>query len=104
MTLKKRFLKSKPACKVTFHLPKEALKNAKEVKLLGDFNHWDQALGVPMKEKDGDYSATIELETGREYQFRYLIDGEKWENDWEADKYLATPFGVDNSVVIASPQ
>lgn len=99
MSIQKQFFKSKQACKVTFSLPKEAVNGAQEVKVLGDFNNWDQEKGLPLKEKKGALSASVELETGKEYQFRYLIDGEKWENDAEADKYLPTQYGVENSVV-----
>jgi hypothetical protein len=42
----------------------------------------------------------LTLDAGREYQFRYLVDGKKWENDWKADKYVAAPYSnADNSVV-----
>lgn len=99
MSLQKEFLKSKQACKVTFILPANVAKGAKAIKVLGDFNNWEKDKGIPMKAKNGTYSAKVELETGKEYQFRYLIDNEKWENDWEADKYVPTPFGVENSVV-----
>ena len=100
--IKKQFLKSKPVCKATFTLPQEAAPEAKEVALVGDFNEWDTQAGIPMKkQKDGVFKAVVELESGKEYQFRYLIDGETWENDWEADKYVPTPFGVDNSVISA---
>ncbi|MCI6365047.1 MAG: glycoside hydrolase, partial [Spirochaetia bacterium] len=35
------------------------------------------------------------------YQFRYLLDGYKWENDWNADKYIPAPYSnADNSVVV----
>lgn len=96
----KKFLKSKPVCKATFTLPAEAAQGAKKVFLVGDFNDWDTAEGIAMKkQKGGIFKTTVELETGKEYQFRYLLDGETWENDWEADKYVASPFGVDNSVV-----
>jgi len=50
--------------------------------------------------KDGSFTVTINLEQGREYQFRYLIDEMNWENDWDADKYLPSHFGnCENSVV-----
>lgn len=98
--IKKQFLKSKPVCKATFTFPAEAAPEAKTIEILGDFNNWKD--GVKMtKQKNGIFKATVELETGKEYQFRYLIDGETWENDWEADKYVSTPYGADNSVVIA---
>lgn len=95
----KKFLKSKPVCKTTFTLPEEAAEGVKKVVLVGDFNNWDTAEGIAMKKQKGVFKTTLDLETGKEYEFRYLLDGETWENDWEADKYVATPFGVDNSVV-----
>lgn len=53
------------------------------------------------KTKDGSFKGTLELGAG-EYQFKYILDDAKWENDWEADKYV--PAGVDataeNSVVV----
>lgn len=100
MSVQKQFLKSKQTCKVTFTLPKEAVNGATDVKLLGDFVNWELDKAVPMKAKNGAFSATVELEAGKEYQFRYLIDNNTWENDWEADKYAPTPFGVQNSVVV----
>lgn len=104
MSLQKQFLKSNQACKVTFCLPVEAANGGKEVKLLGDFNNWDYDNAVPMKVKNGEYSATMQLEPGKEYQFRYLIDNKDWINDWAADKYAPTPYGVENSVVLAFPE
>lgn len=102
MSLHKQFVKSKNAYKITFSLPKEAAMGAKEVKLLGDFNNWKREKGILMKLKDNQYSASINLNPGEEHQFRYLIDNERWVNDWKADKYKPSPFGVDNSVVIAA--
>lgn len=100
--IKKQFLKSKPVCKATFILPAEAAPEAKDVLLVGDFNDWDAENAVKMKkQKNGVFKAVVSLEAGKEYEFRYLIDGENWENDWQADKYVSTPFGVDNSVISA---
>lgn len=99
MSLKKKFLKSKPICKVTFRLPKSATNDAKKVVVLGDFNDWDKENGYPMKATKEYFTATIDLDINQEYQFRYLIDGETWENDWEADAYVESPLGVENSVV-----
>ena len=100
MSINKKFLKSKPVCKVTFKLPKKMVEGAKKAVVVGEFNEWD-AKGEPMKSlKAGGFTTTLELEQGREYQFRYLIDGKKWENDDAADKYVPTPFGTENSVVV----
>ena len=100
MSLKKKPLKSKPVCKVTFALTKEQAKNASGVHLVGEFNDWDVAAAPMRRQKDGSFSAALDLPTGREYQFRYLIDGEVWISDPEADKYAFSPFGdCENSVV-----
>lgn len=101
MGLKKQFLKSKPVCKVTFKLSKEAAVEAESVKLLGDFNEWEQDTAIPMTPlKNGSFKTILNLEVGKEYQFRYLINDDKWENDWDADKYAASPYGTENSVVV----
>ncbi|MFN7117224.1 MAG: helix-hairpin-helix domain-containing protein [Saprospiraceae bacterium] len=100
--LKKQYLKSKTTCKVTFALPLEAAPEAKEVRVLGDFNGWSWQDGTPMKRSKTDYTATLELATGNRYEFRYMIDNEKWENDWQADDYAPTTYGVFNSVVEVS--
>ena len=100
--IKKQFLKSKPVCKATFNIPVEAAPAAETVAIVGDFNNWNVAEAIEMKkQKSGEFKAVVELESGKEYQFRYLIDGQAWENDWAADAYVTTPFGVDNSVVSA---
>jgi 1,4-alpha-glucan branching enzyme len=97
--LKKKYLKTSPACKVTFRLPKEAAHDAKTVSIVGDFNKWNLS-ETPMKRlKNGDFQVTLELPCNREYSFRYLIDSTRWENDWCADKYISNPYGCDDSVV-----
>ena len=101
MSLKKQYLKSKPECKVTFTLPEEAVKNAKKVTLVGEFNDWNKSKTVLKKMKNGSVSVSLNLKTGREYQYRYLIDGKIWENDWAADKYVASSIpNIENSVVV----
>jgi len=98
--LKKEFLKSTAAAKVTFTLPKTAIEGAKEVRVLGDFNNWDWDKAPIMKASKAAYSATIVLAAGKQYEFRYKADNGVWENDHEADNYLAAPYDVDNSIVI----
>lgn len=94
---KKKYLKTK--CKVTFELPEAVAERANTVNLVGDFNNWDEQ-ATPMEKKKGNrFSVTLDLEPNREYQYRYLINGQSWENDWEADKYVPNPFSGDNSVI-----
>lgn len=98
--LKKQYLKSKPICKVTFYTP--AAIEAETVYLVGDFNDWSETETEMSKLKDGRFKVTLDLETDQEYQFRYLVNGEEWHNDWEADKYVPNPFSGDNSVVVTT--
>jgi 1,4-alpha-glucan branching enzyme len=101
VVMKKEYLKSRNGCKVTFRLPKIAAPKAKSVCIVGDFNDWNIYANPMKKLKRGDFTITLELQPGREYQFRYLIDGSDWENDWNADKYVKSPFGdSDNSVIV----
>lgn len=97
--IKKVYLRSKQACKATFRLPKVAAPDAKCVCVVGDFNNWSIHANPMKKLKNGDYTIALDLEPGREYQFRYLIDESRWENDWNADKYVKSCYG-DNSVVV----
>jgi hypothetical protein len=96
---KKLYLKSRPVCKVTFRLPGEAAPEARAVTLVGDFNNWDAGASPMRRLKNGSFTATLSLETGHNYRFRYLIDGQRWENDWRADRYVKNSFGTDDSVV-----
>ena len=96
--LKKQQTKGKPVCKVTFYTP--AAIEAESIHLVGDFNDWDER-ATPMEAlKDGRFKVTLSLQSGSEYQFRYLVNGTEWHNDWEADKYVPNPFSGDNSVVV----
>jgi len=80
---------------VTFCIPAET--GATKAQLVGDFNDWTP---TDMPRSDGGrYEVTLLLATGRSYRFRYLVDGERWENDWQADTYVANEYGGDDSVI-----
>jgi 1,4-alpha-glucan branching enzyme len=99
MSLEKKFQKAKPVCKVKFYLSGDQYKSASSILLVGDFNNW-QIGETPLKmAKTGVWSVSVDLETGKEYQFRYLIDGTNWENDPEADSFIASGLGSENSVL-----
>ena len=100
MSLKKQYLKSRPVCKVTFVLDATSADGAKEAAVLGDFNSWDPTDATMKKAKDGTFSRTYELETGKEYQFRYLIDNTRWVNDTEADKLVYSGVASEQNCVV----
>jgi 1,4-alpha-glucan branching enzyme len=88
--------------RVTFELPSTLW--AERVNLVGEFNDWDtRSLRMVRNRADANWRITIELEPGRQYRFRYLVDGKQWHNDWHADNYVENPYGSDDSVVILPP-
>ena len=95
--LKKKFNKTQPICDVTFQLP--AVIEAKQASIAGDFNDWNPA-ATPLKKVKGVWQTTPKLEQGREYQYRYFVNGGEWYNDYEADKYVPNQIDGDNSVVV----
>lgn len=100
MSLKKQYLKTKPICKVTFRLTPEEVPDTAHVHIVGEFNNWSTRQTPMKKLKDGAFTLTIDLEPGRKYQFRYLVDNLRWINDAAADGYVPSGFsGSDNSVV-----
>jgi hypothetical protein len=71
---------------------------AESVSVVGDFNDWSRDADLMDRDDDG-FVAQLALQRGRAYRFRYLLDGERWENDWSADAYVPNEFGGDDSVV-----
>jgi 1,4-alpha-glucan branching enzyme len=94
---RKSYLKKGNKCRVTFELPPTV--NAKKASLCGEFNDWNPETTPMVKRKDGRWSTTLSLESGKEYRFRYLLDGKNWENDWNADRYELNAFGTEDSII-----
>lgn len=86
---------------VTFTLPAEV--QADSVALAGEFNQWSVQDIQMERGSDATWRATVALQPGRSYRYRYLIDGERWENAWHADRYVPNPFGSVDSVIIVGP-
>ena len=84
--------------RVTFALPAD--KAQQQAAVVGDFNDWNEAANpMQLDEKRGVWTASLSLKPGKAYQFRYRLDGERWENDERADRYESNPYFSDNSVV-----
>jgi 1,4-alpha-glucan branching enzyme len=80
---------------VTLRVP--AVAAARSVDVVGEFTDWRLVTMQP--DEDGSLFATFDLPVGHAYRFRYLIDGERWENDWAADSYVPNDYGGDDSVI-----
>jgi len=101
MSVVKHFAKG-DMCEVEFHLPQQAVKDGKEVRVVGQFNDWSWKKGVHMSLENGMYIGKLLLPIDRTFQYRYLIDNQRWENDWDADEYVPSDCGAENSVVDTS--
>jgi 1,4-alpha-glucan branching enzyme len=84
--------------RVTFELP--ATVWAGQISLVGEFNDWDEQV-TPMTQDrfDERWKATIDLEPGQSYRFRYLLDGSRWLADGQADDHVLNDTGSYDSVV-----
>ncbi len=85
---------------VIFQLPSSIW--AEKVNLAGDFNDWDREMHPMTRSGNGNWTLTLELDADKQYEFRYLVNGDTWHNDWHADNYVSNPYGGDNSVVDTS--
>jgi len=86
---------------VLFTLPADV--QAERVVLCGEFNQWSPD-GIPLERaEDGTWRAIVALAPGRSYRYRYLLDGERWENAREADDYVPNPYGTVDSVIRVVP-
>ncbi len=82
---------------VAFELPAEVA--ATSVSLVGDFNDWSPEANPLHLLSDGRFRTEVALPAGQRSRFRYLIDGQRWENDWAADDYVPNGLGAEDSIV-----
>ncbi len=95
--LKKNYTKNGNNCRVTFKYSNE--ENAESAVLAGDFNNWALDAHEMKKLKNGSFSVTISLKTGCSYCFRYVLDGNIWVNDPDADDFIDNEYGEKNSII-----
>jgi 1,4-alpha-glucan branching enzyme len=83
--------------KVTFEVPTAVA--GRWGHLCGDFNDWSETSHPFDLLDDGRLRITVDLPPGRRWHFRYLLEGQRWGNDWAADDYAPNIFGGQDSVV-----
>jgi len=82
--------------RVVFELP--ACVWADQVYLVGDFNGWDEKTIPFQQDRNGVWRAAVDLPVGRQFQFRYLVDG-SWRTDYHADGHAESPYHTTNSAI-----
>lgn len=81
---------------VRFELP--AYLWAAQIHIAGDFNNWDEHALPMQQDRNGVWSASIELPEGQTFEFRYLVD-DHWLTDNYADGTAINSFGTQNSLL-----
>jgi hypothetical protein len=93
--IEKKPLDDASAISITFVVPVGQV--AGDVTVAGDFNSWD-AEATRLRQHGDQLVASITLDAGRRYAFRYFGDG-RWFNDDAADAYEPNEFGGYNCVI-----
>lgn len=100
MSLNKTFSSDGKKCTVVFTVNPQAASGATKVHLVGDFNSWNITANPMKKGPDGSFTLKKQFETNKEFQFRYVLDGNVWINDWKADKYVRSEIANDDNSVL----
>jgi hypothetical protein len=87
------------AVDVVFSLPADTA--AEHVALCGEFNDWSPESISLTRGDDGSWQVTVPLAPGS-YRYKYLLDGETWENGADADRYEENAYGTVDSVIVVS--
>lgn len=82
--------------RVIFSLPGFCVES---IYVVGDFNAWVQG-ATPLSPCEQGWCVEVDLPVGCAYRYRYLVNGSRWINDWNADSYVPNQFGGDDSVVV----
>lgn len=88
----------KTSVRVIFELPAEAAEEGAAV--VGNFNGWSPKEGEMDYIKTRDvWKKAVSFEPGDRVEFRYLLDGETWLNEDEADDQVDNEYFEQNSVL-----
>lgn len=74
--------------------------NAESVSLAGDFNRWDAARSPLTKDATGLWEVVIEAPAPGRYQYKFLVNGERWLEDPTNGMKVADNYGGLNSVLV----
>jgi hypothetical protein len=73
--------------------------DARNVSIVGDFNHWNRATtALAPSGNDGVWTASVALPPGR-HEYAFIVDGEHWMPDPLASVTIHDDFGTASSIV-----
>lgn len=96
--LKREPIKQSDQVKVTFIIPHDPAQP--RVSVVGDFNGWDPSVTPLIKRANNTRSASVVLDPGQHYMFRYYSADGKWFNDEGADGLAPNEHGSHNCLII----
>lgn len=76
--------------------------DAERVEVAGSFTDWRPTMELEDPDGDGVWTGSAPLEAGV-HQYMFVVDGEQWVTDPNADRYVADGFGNRNAVVAVAP-
>ena len=85
--------------RVNFELP--SCIWADRIFVVGDFNQWDRNANPLKQDRDGVWRTALDLQSGKRFAFRYLIDG-NWQSDSHADGFISSQPGLESGIVDTS--
>jgi len=100
MNLKKQFNEKKLLSNVNFILLNGIASSIISVNYVVDFKNRDINDTLTKKVNNKSYPITIKLEKLKQYPFKYIIDGSKWQYDNIDDKHVPNTFRSKDSIII----
>ncbi|BCA55989.1 hypothetical protein W02_31290 [Nitrospira sp. KM1] len=76
--------------------------SATTVTVAGNFNQWDPEAHSLKTDAGGLWKITLRLEPGA-YQYKFVIDGQRWEEDPLNLRRIANEYGTFNSIRDVDP-
>jgi 1,4-alpha-glucan branching enzyme len=72
--------------------------DAQSVSVVGEFNQWHIESHPLRQKEDGTWTITLQLPPGI-YQYKFVIDGIRWEDDADNPNRVMNEFGTSNSIL-----
>ena len=95
VTIQKSTIRKDSKVRLTFTMP--AIDGCSCLYLVGKFDEWNESVYRLQRTDYGTWSLTLELEPGREFQYRFRTNDGTWLNDPSAPHALH-PFGSESSI------